>query len=145
MTLPSPPPECAGKCAFCRSGSRTGRTTRDHLAGTALASYGLAGEWPCPFGRGEVGTILRKAKAIGEGMAARLTGKDLLPPEVMAERLATCHACEHSQSSNGRVCGKLRDALRPGAATCGCILSNKVRVPGQSCPLGKWLALTAGP
>lgn len=141
----SPPPECLNKCSFCRAGSKTGAAIRNQLAAGPLAAHGLAGEWPCPFGRGEVGTLARKAKAIGQGLASRLGLVELLPPEIMAARMATCQACEHSQSSGGRVCGKLRDALAPGAATCGCIVANKVRVPGQSCPLGKWLALTARP
>lgn len=141
----SPPPECLNKCAFCRSGSKTGAAIRNQLAAGPLASHGLAGEWPCPFGRGDVATVTRKATDIARGALARFTGPQGLTEAQVKERWGICQGCDHSKASGGTVCGKLRDALKPSSPACGCIIRNKIQLANQACPLGKWLALTAGP
>ena len=42
------------------------------------------------------------------------------------DRMAICTACEHFKPDLSR-CGK-----------CGCFMKAKTRIPGASCPIGKW-------
>lgn len=50
--------------------------------------------------------------------------------DMFAERMAVCRKCPELQS------GFLKS---PTCGMCGCKLSLKARMPGQECPLRKWL------
>ncbi len=48
------------------------------------------------------------------------------PDNVAAERLAICKACPRYRKRAGQC------------KECGCIMPQKVKLAGASCPLGKW-------
>ena len=50
--------------------------------------------------------------------------------DVMKSRLATCKGCEHYIRNvlHIRECEK-----------CGCVISAKILIPTESCPISKWL------
>ena len=51
------------------------------------------------------------------------------PTSVSQQRLAVCMTCEHLKD---------KYTLRKRCAVCGCFMEAKSRLPGMSCPLGKW-------
>lgn len=51
------------------------------------------------------------------------------PPEVIAQRLATCRACPHHGD---------HPLLREICTACGCPLATKTRFHKPTCPKGKW-------
>ena len=55
------------------------------------------------------------------------------PPEVLAEREATCRACPEWDAAALNNTGRCRK--------CGCSTWAKLRMASESCPLGKWRAL----
>ena len=54
------------------------------------------------------------------------------PPEILAEREATCRACPEWDAAALRGTGRCRK--------CGCSTWAKLRMATESCPLGKWTA-----
>ncbi len=73
-----------------------------------------------------VGDMVRGAV----GVAKAALGVQAAPVEVVRARWAACLACaEHD-------CGR--------CIACGCFTGAKVRVAGESCPRGVWVAVTVG-
>ena len=58
------------------------------------------------------------------GLAVAVTRGDPVPRPV---RLARSESCESCGSRGGPLCRE-----------CGCVVSAKVRVASESCPLGRW-------
>lgn len=127
--------ECGGPCKACRMDGPIGRHTRALVAAT-LPAHTLSGDWECPFGMGPVqpAGLAAKARAILPAMLGRVN----VPDAILDERRAICAACEHSKASGGRTCGKLWDALKTAAPTCGCIIAKKTAAASQFCPVGNW-------
>jgi hypothetical protein len=73
-----------------------------------------------------VGDLVRGAV----GVAKAALGVQAAPTEVVRARWAACLACEDHD------CGK--------CSACGCFTGAKVRVAGESCPRGAWVAVTVG-
>ena len=62
---------------------------------------------------------------------------DRAAEEVITARTSICNTCEkNTPCLKTRCCGRLGDVLDP--TTCGCILSEKVKLATEQCPLGKW-------
>lgn len=62
--------------------------------------------------------------------------KDRASPELQAERLAICAACdEYTVYHQVHICGQL---MKSNKKTCGCILESKVKDTKQECPQKKW-------
>lgn len=59
-------------------------------------------------------------------------GAPTTPPEILAEREATCRACPEWDAAALRGTGRCRK--------CGCSTWAKLRMATESCPLGKWTA-----
>lgn len=57
------------------------------------------------------------------------------PPEILAEREATCRACSEWDAAALNNTGRCRK--------CGCSTWAKLRMATERCPLGKWEAVTA--
>lgn len=55
------------------------------------------------------------------------------PPEILADREATCRACDQWDASALNATGRCRK--------CGCSTWAKLRMASESCPLGKWKAI----
>ena len=58
-------------CRACRLDSPVGRATRAAYARKHLPGFNLQGDWPCPFGRGAVGSIvaLPRSRGLGDTIA----------------------------------------------------------------------------
>jgi len=94
--------------------------------------------------------VSRAASAIAHGatgIAKALLGVDPVTKEVRDERIAICKACEFA--APGKInrdkkvyCGKLWDGLIHDTGTCGCLISLKVLVASESCPVGRWPAVS---
>lgn len=52
------------------------------------------------------------------------------PIETIAQRLATCRACEHR--------GEVPVLHTEFCKACGCPLASKTALPHSTCPKGKW-------
>lgn len=52
------------------------------------------------------------------------------PDELIAQRLATCRACEHR--------GEVPVLHTEFCKACGCPLANKTKFLKSTCPKGKW-------
>jgi hypothetical protein len=59
------------------------------------------------------------------------------PPEILADREATCRACPEWDAAALNNTGRCRK--------CGCSTWAKLRMATERCPLGKWEAATAAP
>lgn len=75
---PLEPPICAAYigCGLCRKDTDKGRAFRDKYASKHFPA--LSGDWACPFGRGDVGTVPVKPPRRMEGAGdavAWLAGK----------------------------------------------------------------------
>ena len=55
------------------------------------------------------------------------------PPEILADREATCRACDQWDAAALNATGRCRK--------CGCSTWAKLRMATESCPLGKWKAI----
>jgi hypothetical protein len=76
--------------------------------------------------------LLLKARNLAAAVAHHVaTGMQAAPPELVAARLAVCHACDHYRASDGS-CG--------GAGGCGCYVAIKASWLDQRCPLDRWPA-----
>lgn len=82
---------------------------------------------------------------IGHGLWGMVKSKFKIDPssdDVIHYRLEICGECDKNTpcigSSKKRCCGKLLDVLKATSPTCGCVISNKVTVASEKCPLGKW-------
>ena len=73
-----------------------------------------------------VGDLVRGAV----GVAKAALGVQAAPADVVRERWAACLACESHD------CGR--------CTACGCFTGAKIRVAGESCPRGAWVAVTVG-
>ena len=60
------------------------------------------------------------------------SGFQTAPPEILAEREATCRACPEWDASALNATGRCRK--------CGCSTWAKLRMATERCPLGKWEA-----
>lgn len=58
------------------------------------------------------------------GLAKAVIGIDATPRHQRQARQSTCKGCPDRR---GAVCG-----------LCGCVLAAKVRLKGETCPVGKW-------
>ena len=56
------------------------------------------------------------------------------PPEILAEREATCRACDQWDAAALNNTGRCRK--------CGCSTWAKLRMATERCPLGKWEAVS---
>jgi hypothetical protein len=59
------------------------------------------------------------------------------PPDILATREATCRACPEWDAAALNGTGRCRK--------CGCSTWAKLRMATESCPLGKWKAVSAAP
>ncbi len=59
------------------------------------------------------------------------------PPEILAEREATCRACPEWDAAALNATGRCRK--------CGCSTWAKLRMATERCPLGKWEAFDTPP
>lgn len=153
--------ECRAHCLTCRD-VEVGRAWRQQLT----AGFTLPGnrvDFPCPHGvawtpgTGKPGRRKadRPVPPVGWKQAARrvshgllglaksLLGIDPAPETVIRARLEVCGACDQNVKCIGatevRCCGRLLDVLDPTAVDrCGCVITQKVKVAGEKCPLGKW-------
>jgi hypothetical protein len=82
----------------------------------------------------------------GEEMFARFvksatsfarSGFATTPPEILAEREATCRACDQWDAAALNGTGRCRK--------CGCSTWAKLRMATEACPIGKWKAVSAAP
>jgi hypothetical protein len=64
-------------------------------------------------------------------------GAPTTPPEALATREATCRACDQWDASALNSTGRCRK--------CGCSTWAKLRMATESCPIGKWKAVSAAP
>ena len=64
-------------------------------------------------------------------------GAPTTPPEVLAEREATCRACPEWDAAALNSTGRCRK--------CGCSTWAKLRMATEACPIGKWKAVSAAP
>lgn len=65
-----------------------------------------------------------------------------VPPGIKSMRIGICQACPHLKS--GKTCGTFLfggTVLHNGFPVnlCGCIVNEKTELPGERCPLAKWL------
>lgn len=88
----------------------------------------------------QVMTATAKAGSVAKSIAKTSAGKDVTSPQTQAHRLAICATCPAVIVKRGKPhsCGRLRDALKPGAKTCGCKIALKIKDAKQKCPQGKW-------
>lgn len=70
--------------------------------------------------------VAHKFVDIGEGVIKAAVGAE---EELYQSRIAICNTCEHLEM-HGLGCGK-----------CHCILTAKLRVKRQYCPINKWQAV----
>ena len=61
------------------------------------------------------------------------SGFSTTPPEILAEREATCRACSEWDAAALNATGRCRK--------CGCSTWAKLRMASESCPLGNWKAV----
>ena len=84
----------------------------------------------------------KAAERIGHGAAGLLKsaiGIDRAADEIIGSRLEICGGCPENQPCvAGRCCGRLFDVLKPSSRTCGCVIANKVKLAGESCPMSRW-------
>lgn len=73
-----------------------------------------------------IGDLVRGAV----GVAKASLGVQAAPDETVRSRWAACLACD------AHDCGRCRE--------CGCFTGAKIRVAGESCPRGVWVAVTVG-
>jgi hypothetical protein len=59
------------------------------------------------------------------------------PPDILAEREATCRACPEWDAAALNSTGRCRK--------CGCSTWAKLRRATEACPIGKWKAVSAAP
>ena len=59
------------------------------------------------------------------------------PPEILAQREATCRACPEWDAQALNATGRCRK--------CGCSTWAKLRMATERCPLGKWEAVESKP
>lgn len=64
-------------------------------------------------------------------------GAPSTPPEVLAEREATCRACPEWDAAALNATGRCRK--------CGCSTWAKLRMATERCPIGKWEAIAPSP
>ena len=65
------------------------------------------------------------------------SGFSATPPEILAQREATCRACDQWDAAALNASGRCRK--------CGCSTWAKLRMATESCPLGNWKSLTPPP
>lgn len=117
-------------CAACQDASEEGRAFRLSLLAGGFAGLPENGDvLPCPHGMkpAQPATLGAKLARGVKGLAKAAAGVDRAPDDVIAQRQATCSACE--QGAGRALCG-----------VCGCLLAAKLRVASESCPLDppKW-------
>jgi hypothetical protein len=66
-----------------------------------------------------------------------VSGFTTTPPEILAEREATCRACPEWDSAALNNTGRCRK--------CGCSTWAKLRMATERCPIGKWEAAEPRP
>lgn len=62
------------------------------------------------------------------------SGYATTPPEILAEREATCRACDQWDAAALNATGRCRK--------CGCSTWAKLRMATERCPIGKWEAVS---
>jgi hypothetical protein len=85
------------------------------------------------------------AQRVAHGAAGILKvklGIGLTQADTMEHREAICAVCPENKpctaNSVDRCCGPMLNVLRPGSATCGCVIKHKVRLANESCPKNYW-------
>ena len=82
--------------------------------------------------------LARRAQSLARSAGRFIRhGAPPTPPEVLAEREATCRACDQWDAAALNGTGRCRK--------CGCSTWAKLRMATESCPLGKWKAVSAAP
>ena len=70
--------------------------------------------------------------ALLAGTKFTASGFSTTPPEILAQREATCRACDQWDAAALNATGRCRK--------CGCSTWAKLRMATERCPLGKWEA-----
>ena len=73
-------------------------------------------------------------RAMQAGRRFARSGFATTPPEILATREATCRACPEWDAAALNGTGRCRK--------CGCSTWAKLRMATESCPLGKWKAVS---
>lgn len=71
--------------------------------------------------------------AILAGKKFTASGFTTTPPEILAQREATCRACPEWDAAALNATGRCRK--------CGCSTWAKLRMATEACPIGKWKAV----
>lgn len=79
------------------------------------------------YGKPVIPSISQLAKGV-VGIAKNVLNIDILPIEVIRNRMSICSKCEY----NNRIEGYAQ------CIKCACIISLKAKLAKESCPLGKW-------
>jgi hypothetical protein len=79
-------------------------------------------------------TLVTAAKAFDKFSRS---GFQTTPPEILAEREATCRTCPEWDAQALNKTGRCRK--------CGCSTWVKLRMATERCPIGKWEAVTQTP
>ena len=77
--------------------------------------------------------LIRRAEiisAVKAGTRFARSGFSTTPPDILAEREATCRACPEWDAAALNSTGRCRK--------CGCSTWAKLRMATERCPIGKW-------
>lgn len=73
------------------------------------------------------------------GIAKALTGTDAAAPEVAQQRRDICRQCEHATRNPDPKYAKFNGLTTfSRCKLCDCVLSLKVKVASEHCPINKW-------
>ncbi len=131
-------------CVICRDPGAGGNAFRKSLVSKGDAE---TVDFDCPIGK--------PWKRPGEDSAAPIISPDkprdtqpqqaasMAAEQAAHPKLAICRACEHHTDHRVfgvtlTVCGRLLVDAFTSRKQCGCIMDIKARLPGATCPLGKW-------
>jgi hypothetical protein len=95
-----------------------------------LSKFSMAPATPPP--------LPQQAASLGKSLLNWTTsGFSATPPDILAEREATCHACTEWDAAALNNTGRCRK--------CGCSTWAKLRMATERCPIGKWEAAEPRP
>ncbi len=128
-------------CMTCRELSDRGKQFRASISDV----YDVEGDdWLCPQGVDWIAAPDRPEPPKRQPPTAEQVAEaEALAAEQAQHRaIDICRACEHARSVKAlgvtlTFCGS---PLWPSSdhKTCGCLMDVKARIPGMSCPQGKW-------
>ena len=91
-------------------------------------------EFAAPLPTTQPPPLLTQARtALGAAGRFLASGFAPTPPDILAEREATCRACPEWDAEALNATGRCRK--------CGCLTWAKIRMATEACPLGKWQAV----